>query len=82
MLDVASGAVADVRMKGGWLPLEQCFVAGVAGDTFHFVNALNSRVASGTSGVEKSVSRRHLTRYYLALPNGAVVSRIPQRGKN
>ena len=58
MLNVAGGAVSDVRVKRGRLALQKIFVVGMAGDTFRFVNASNGRMASGAVGFKRRVSRR------------------------
>ena len=82
MLDMTGGAVSDVRVKGGRLPLQKIFVICVASDTFRFVNTSYSRVAGGAIGFKLRVSRRQLARNYLALPTAdAVAARIPERGE-
>ena len=57
MLDMAGGAVSDVRVKCGRLALQKIFIVGVAGDTFRFVNAFDGRMTSVAVGFNLRVSR-------------------------
>jgi hypothetical protein len=65
---VAGGAVSDIRVKGGRLPLKQRSVGRVACDAFCAVNTFDGRVARRAVGFERSVRCRQFARHYLALP--------------
>ena len=55
MFEMTGGTLGYVGMKGAWLPLEDCFVVGVANDAVLCLHSFEQRVTCGAIVFEKSM---------------------------